>query len=205
VSDYLGSSKISFYTDQRNSKYSYSESPNKLFHSDKEEDITKAKLGYSGLGIIPEEAEGNINSNLLRDEVITTEGFLPDLGPLNEYFPKNSSYLGKKSNQLIIIGVIISILYIIFGKIDIINLILFVFGCTMIYNMFGINERFNTKKYYFYSLIAGIVLDIIWILVLNKDQNTESSLFGVIVFCFTLFSLIIKIILCYLIKNRRRR
>ncbi len=205
VSDYLGSSKISFYTDQRNSKYSYSESPNKLFHSEKEEDITKAKLGYSGLGIIPEEAEGNINSNILRDEVISTEGFLPDLGPLNEYFPKNSSYLGKKSNQLIIIGLLISILCIIFGKIDILNLILFVLGCTMIYNMFGINERFNTKKFYFYSLIAGIVIDIIWILVLNKDQNTESSLFRVIVFCFTLFSLIIKIILCYLIKNRRRR
>ena len=205
VSDYLGSSKISFYTDQRNSKYSYSESPNKLFHSEKEEDITKAKLGYSGLGIIPEEQEGNINSNILRDEVISTEGFLPDLGPLNDYFPKNSSYLGKKSNQLIIIGLLISILCIIFGKIDILNLILFFLGCTMIYNMFGINERFNTKKFYFYSLIAGIVIDIIWILVLNKDQNTESSLFRVIVFCFTLFSLIIKIILCYLIKNRRRR
>lgn len=205
VSDYLGSSKISFYTDQRNSKYSYSESPNKLFHSEKEEDITKAKLGYSGLGIIPEEQEGNINSNILRDEVISTEGFLPDLGPLNDYFPKNSSYLGKKSNQLIIIGLLVSILCIIFGKIDILNLILFVLGCTMIYNMFGINERFNTKKFYFYSLIAGIVIDIIWILVLNKDQNTESSLFRVIVFCFTLFSLIIKIILCYLIKNRRRR
>ena len=205
VSEYLGTSRISVYTDQRNTKFSYSESPNNKYAPfDKEEDIRRTKIKETELGMIPEEGYGNlVNSNLLRDEVTSTEGFLPDLGPLNQYFPKNSSFLGKKSNQLIILGVIITILAFLFGKIDIYNLILFVFGFLMIYNMFNINNRLNTKRYFFYGLLAGILFDVIWIIVLNRDQN-QSSTFRVIVFGLTIFSLVIKIILSYLIKNRRR-
>ena len=200
VNEYLGSSRISVYTDQRNTKFSYSESPNKFGQSYKEEDINNSKMRISELGIIPEEGDGNmINSNALRDERLSTEGFLP-----NQYFPKNSSFLGKKSNQLIIFGVITSILNLIFGRIDVVNLFLFIFGFMMIYNMFNVNGRLNTKKYFFYFLIAGIVLDIIWILFLNKEDNSQTNLFRVLVFGFSLFSMLIKIILCYLIKNRRR-
>ena len=208
-SDYLGSSRISLYTDPRNSKFSYSESPNNLNLIDnREEDITRGKIGVSELGIIPEEGDGNlINSNLLRsvkDEVTSTEGFLPSLGNFKEYFPKKSSILGKKSNQLILIGVIISILNIIFGKIDIVNLILYLFGCLIIFNTYGINGKFNNKKILFYCLLAGILIDIIWILFLNKEQEDQNSLFRAIVFGFTIFLMIIKITLCYLIKKRRR-
>lgn len=208
VNEYLGSSRISVYTDQnqRNTKFSYSESPNKFIPTDKDEDITKGKIRVTGLGIIPEEGDGNlINSNALRDEVASTEGFLPDLGPLNEYFPKNSSFLGKKSNQLIIFGIILSLFTFIFGKIDILNLILYAVGCMMIYNMFRINTRFDTKRYFFYGLIVAIALDFIWIIFLNKEQNNQSSFSRVIVFGLTMLSMIIKIALCYLIKNRRRR
>ena len=208
-SDYLGSSRISLYTDPRNSKFSYSESPNNLNLIDnREEDITRGKIGVSELGIIPEEGDGNlINSNLLRsvkDEVTSTEGFLPSLGNFKEYFPKKSSILGKKSNQLILIGVIISILNIIFGKFDIVNLILYLFGCLIIFNTYGINAKFNNKKILFYCLLAGILIDIIWILFLNKEQEDQNSLFRAIVFGFTIFLMIIKITLCYLIKKRRR-
>lgn len=205
VSEYLGTSRISVYTDQRNTKFSYSESPNNKYAPfDKEEDIRKTRIKETELGMIPEEGDGNlINSNLLRDEVTSTEGFLPDLGPLNQYFPKNSSFLGKKSNQLIILGVIITILAFLFGKIDIFNLVLYIFGFLMIYNMFRINNRLNTKRYFFYGLLAGILFDTIWIIVLNRDQN-QNSTFRVIVFGLTIFSLVIKIILSYLIKNRRR-
>ena len=199
INDYLGSSRISVYTDQRNSKYGYYESPNKNYTLDINEDISKSKMRGSGLEVIQEEKDGNvINSNLLRDERMSTEGFLP-----NDYFPKNSAFLGKKSNQLITFGIIASILNFIFGKIDIINLFLFAFGFMMIYNMCNVNGRLNTKKYFFYCLIGGIALDIIWILFLNNEQNGP-TLYRVLVFGITLFSLIIKIILCYLIKIRRR-
>lgn len=201
VNEYLGTSRISVYADnQRNSKFSYSESPNKFGQSYKEEDINNSKLRVSDLGIIPEEGDGTVvNSNLLRDERLSTEGFLP-----NKYFPKNSAFLGKKSNQLIIFGIIASILNLIFGKIDVANLILYIFGFMMIYNMFNVNGRLNTKKYFFYLLIAGIVLDIIWILILNKEDNSQATIFRILVFGLSLFSMLIKIILCYLIKNRRR-
>jgi len=205
VNEYLGTSRISVYTDQRNTKFSYSESPNNKYSPyEKDEEMRRTKIKETELGMIPEEGYGNlINSNLLRDEVASTEGFLPDLGPLNQYFPKNSSFLGKKSNQLIILGVIITILTFLFGKIDIYNLILFAFGFLMIYNMFRINDRLNTKRYFFYGLLAGILFDTIWIIILNRDQN-QNSTFRVIVFGLTIFSLVIKIILSYLIKNRRR-
>lgn len=200
VNEYLGSSRISVYADQRNSKFSYSESPNKFGQTYKEEDINNSKMRISELGIIPEEGDGTVvNSNLLRDERLSTEGFLP-----NRYFPKNSAFLGKKSNQMIIFGIIASILNLIFGKIDIINLILYIIGLMMIYNMFNINGRLNSKKYFFYCLIGGILLDIIWILFLNKQENREATLFRALVFGLTLFSMLIKITLCYLIKNRRR-
>ena len=200
VFEYLGSSRISVYADQRNSKFSFSESPNKFAFSDKEDDITKGKIRASGLGIIPEEGDGAVvNSNLLKDEVISTEGFLP-----NDYFPKNSTFLGKKSNQLIIFGIIASLVNLFFGKLDLINLILFIFGIMMIYNMFNVNGRLNTKRYFFYCLIGAIILDVLWILFLNRDQSSQSSISRVIVFGFTLASMIIKIILCYFIKNRRR-
>lgn len=200
VNEYLGSSRISVYADQRNSKFSYSESPNKFGQTYKEEDINNSKMRISELGIIPEEGDGTVvNSNLLRDERLSTEGFLP-----NRYFPKNSAFLGKKSNQMIIFGIIASILNLIFGKIDIINLILYIIGLMMIYNMFNINGKLNSKKYFFYCLIGGIVLDIIWILFLNKQENREATLFRALVFGLTLFSMLIKITLSYLIKNRRR-
>ena len=199
INDYLGSSRISVYTDQRNSKYGYYESPNKSFPLDREEDAYRSKMKGAGLDVIKEERDGNvINSNLLRDEVMSTEGFLP-----NDYFPKNSTFLGKKSNQLITFGIIVSIINFIFGKVDIINLVLFAFGFMMIYNMCNVNGRLNTKKYFFYCLLGGIAIDVLWILFLNKEQNAP-TLYRVLVFGFTLFSMIIKIILCYLIKNRRR-
>ena len=197
VNEYLGSSRISVYPDQRNSKFSYSESPNKITS---EKAYKNRKINDMEFGIIEEEKDNVINSNLLSSGRTNTEGFLP-----NDYFPKNSAFLGKKSNQLIIFGVIASIINFIFGKVDVVNLLLYVFGITMIYNMFNINGRLNTKKYFFYCLIGAIVLDIIWVLFLNKDQEgNTSSLFRAIVFGFTIFSMIIKIILCYLIKNRRR-
>ena len=199
VHEYLGSSRISVYApDQRNSKFGYGDNSNSYIYGDKDE----TKIQQSELGAIPEEGDGNlINSNLLRNE-INSEGFLPK--NLNQYFPKNSSVLGKKSNQLIIFGIIASILNLIFGKIDLLNFLIYVFGFMMIYNMCSINGRINSKKYFFYILIGGIVLDILWVLFLNRDQNNQSSLFRAIVFGVTIFSMIIKIILCYLIKNRRR-
>lgn len=201
VNEYLGSSRISVYADQRNSKFSYSESPNKIITSEKEDFYNSRKVNALELGIIPEEGDGNvISSNLLRSERTNTEGFLP-----NDYFPKNSSFLGKKSNQLIIFGEIASIINFIFGKVDVFNLILFSFGIAMIYNMCNVNGRLNTKKYFFYVLIGVIVLDVLWILFLNRDPTgNTSSLLRAIVFGFTIFSMIIKIMLCYLIKNRRR-
>lgn len=66
----------------------------------------------------------------------------------------------------------------------------------------NINGRFDTVRYYFYGLLIIIVFDTFWILFLNRDQNS-SSLFRVIAFGLTIVSLILKIMLSYLIKNRR--
>ena len=75
----------------------------------------------------------------------------------------------------------------------------------MAYNVANINGRFDTIRYYFYGLLIVIGFDTFWILFLNREQNVDySTLFRVIVFGFTIVSLIIKIILSYLIRNRRR-
>lgn len=74
----------------------------------------------------------------------------------------------------------------------------------MAYNLGNINGRLDTRRYYFYALLAIIVFDTFWILFLNREQNIESSFWRVIVFGLTIISLIIKIVLSYLIKNRRR-
>ena len=63
------------------------------------------------------------------------------------------------------IGVMTSIKSFIFGKIVLINLILFWFSYNMIFNRLGINGRFQYKKFYFYALIIALILDVIWILV----------------------------------------
>lgn len=58
--------------------------------------ISQNKICSIKVGRNQEEAK--INSNLVRDEVINTEGFLPKNSPISQYFPKNSSFLGKTSN-----------------------------------------------------------------------------------------------------------
>ena len=73
----------------------------------------------------------------------------------------------------------------------------------MAYNVTNINGRFDTIRYYFYGLLIVIAFDTFWILFLNREQNV-SSLFRVIAFGLTIVSLIIKIMLSYLIRNRRR-
>lgn len=200
ANEYLGNSRISIYSSQRNSKLSYLESPNKLRISDIQDDINKAKNKGERLDAIPEEGGDAISSNLLRNEIKSTEGYLPD--NLNQYFPKHS-ILGKKSNQLLILGIIISLACFIFGKFDVFNLIIYIFGLMMIYNVANINGRFDTIRYYFYGLLIVIAFDTFWILFLNREQNV-SSLFRVIAFGLTIVSLIIKIMLSYLIRNRRR-
>ena len=202
VNEFLGNTRISLYSSQRNSKFSYSESPNKLRISEAQDELNRGKNNAEKLDIIQEEAGNSINSNLLRNEIKSTEGYLPD--NFNQYFPKHS-LIGKKSSQLIILGILISLCCFILGKFDVFNLILYIFGILMAYNIANINGRFDTIRYYFYSLLVVIVFDTFWILFLNREQNMDySTLFRVIIFGFTIISLIIKIILCYLIRNRRR-
>ena len=198
VNEYLASSRISVYSNQRNSKMSFSESPNKMRISD-DNDLTRTKIKGDGLGVIQEEGGDAMSSNLLRNEIKSTEGYLPD--NYNKYFPKHS-ILGKKSNQLLILGILISLASFIFGKFDVFNLLIYLFGLMMVYNVMNINGRFDTVRYYFYGLLIIIVFDTFWILFLNRDQNS-SSLFRVIAFGLTIVSLILKIMLSYLIRNRR--
>ena len=199
VNEFLGNTRISLYSSQRNSKFSYSESPNKLRISEVQDELNRGKNNAEKLDIIQEEAGNSINSNLLRNEIKSTEGYLPD--NYNGLFPKHS-ILGKKSNQLLILGILISLASFIFGKFDVFNLLIYIFGLLMVYNVMNINGRFDTVRYYFYGLLIIIVFDTFWILFLNRDQNS-SSLFRVIAFGLTIISLILKIMLSYLIKNRR--
>ena len=198
VNEFLGNSQISLYSSPRKSKLNYNESPNKLKISDIQDELNKGKNMREGLDVIQEEG-GDISSKLLRNEIKSTEGYLPD--NYNSYFPKHS-ILGKKSNQLLILGIIISLASFIFGKFDVFNLLIYIFGLMMIYNVMNINGRFDTVRYYFYGLLIIIVFDTFWILFLNRDQNS-TSLFRVIAFGLTIISLILKIMLSYLIKNRR--
>ena len=199
VNDFLGNSHISLYSSQRNSKFSYNDSPNKLRISDIQDELNRGKNRGERLDAIPEEGGDAISSNLLRNEIKSTEGYLPD--NYNKYFPKHS-ILGKKSNQLLILGILISLASFIFGKFDVFNLLIYLFGLMMVYNVMNINGRFDTVRYYFYGLLIIIVFDTFWILFLNRDQNS-SSLFRVIAFGLTIVSLILKIMLSYLIRNRR--
>lgn len=201
MDDYLGSSRLSVYSLPRNSKLSLSESPNKMKFSNNFDDITKEKIRGDRLDIIQEEGGEGFSSNLLRNEVKSTEGFLPE--SYNHYFPK-STLLGKKNTQLIVFGIVISLLNFLFGKIDLFNLCLYVFGLAMAYNMANINGRYDTRRYFFYALLAVIGLDVFWILFLNREQNIQSSFWRVLVFGLTIISLIMKILIIYFIKNRRR-
>jgi len=203
VNEYLTGSRISIYSSQRNSKFSYSESPNKMRNTGGyDNDASKIRIKGDGLDIIQEEGGEAINSNLLRNnEIKSTEGYLPE--DYNKYFPKNS-LIGKKGTQLNILGIIVSFISFLAGKFDAFNLILYFFGLMMAYNLGNINGRLDTRRYYFYALLAIIVFDTFWILFLNREQNIESSFWRVIVFGLTIISLIIKIVLSYLIKNRRR-
>ena len=191
VNDFLGNSHISLYSSQRNSKFSYNDSPNKLRISDIQDELNRGKNRGERLDAIPEEGGDAISSNLLRNEIKSTEGYLPD--NYNKYFPKHS-ILGKKSNQLLILGILISLASFIFGKFDVFNLLIYIFGLLMVYNVMNINGRFDTVRYYFYGLLIIIVFDTFWILFLNRDQNS-SSLFRVIAFGLTIVSLILKIML----------
>jgi hypothetical protein len=65
-------------------------------------------------------------------------------------------------------------------------------------------EELIREDIFFYALLTLIVFDTFWILFLNREQNIESSFWRVIVFGLTILSLIIKIVLSYLVKNRRR-
>ena len=201
VDDYLGSSRISVYSSVRNSNISHSESPMKMRFSNNYDDYTKEIYRVSDLNPIQEEGGEGFSSNLLKNnEIKSTEGFLPE--NYNRYFPK-SSLLGKKNTQLITLGIVISLMNFIFGKFDVFNLLLYIFGILMIYNVSNINGRFDTRRYFFYALLAVIGFDVFWILFLNRDQNIQSSFWRVIVFGLTLISLIIKILMGYYIKNRR--
>lgn len=96
VNDYLSNSRISFYSNQRNTKLSFSESPNKMRFSG-DDDLTRTKIKGDGLGVIQEEGGDAISSKLLRNEIKSTEGYLPE--NYNRYFPK-STLLGKKVHNL---------------------------------------------------------------------------------------------------------
>ena len=200
LNEYLSSSRLSVYSNQRNSKLSFSESPNKMRISD-DNDLTRTKIKGDGLGIIQEEGGDAMSSNLLRNEIKSTEGYLPE--NYNRFFPKNT-LLGKKSTQLIFFGALTSLVSLFAGKFDILNLVLFIFGLMMSYNVGNINGRIDTRRYFFYALLTLIVFDTFWILFLNREQNIESSFWRVIVFGLTILSLIIKIVLSYLVRNRRR-
>ena len=200
VNDYLSNSRISFYSNQRNTKLSFSESPNKMRFSG-DDDLTRTKIKGDGLGVIQEEGGDAISSKLLRNEIKSTEGYLPE--NYNRYFPK-STLLGKKSTQLIFFGALTSLVSFFAGKIDIFNFVLFIFGIMMAYNIINIYGRIDTIRYFFYALLAVIIFDTFWILFLNREQNIQSSFWRVIVFGLTIVSLIIKIVLSYLVRNRRR-
>ena len=199
VSEDLSNSRISIYSIPRDTKKSNQESPYKLRYSG-EDDITRTKI-KEGLGSIPEEGSDAMNSNLLKNEIKSTEGYLPD--NFNRYIPK-STFLGKKSTQLIIFGILVSFVSFLSGKFDVLNFVLFIFGLMMAYNVVNINGRLDTMRYFFYALLIVIAFDTFWILFLNREQNIESSFWRIIVFGLTIVSIIIKIVLSYLIRNRRR-
>ena len=69
VNEFLGNTRISLYSSQRNSKFSYSESPNKLRISEAQDELNRGKNNAEKLDIIQEEAGNSINSNLLRNEI----------------------------------------------------------------------------------------------------------------------------------------
>ena len=200
ISEDLSNSRISIYSNQRNTKLNYQESPNRNRYSG-EDDITRTRIKDQGLRSIPEEGSDAINSNLLKNEIKSTEGYLPE--NFNRYIPK-STFLGKKNTQLIIFGILVSLVSFLSGKFDVFNFILFIFGLMMAYNIININGRFDTMRYYFYAILIVIAFDTFWILFLNREQNIESSFWRIIVFGLTIVSLVIKIVLSYLIKNRRR-
>ena len=199
VSEDLSNSRISIYSIPRDTKKSNQESPYKLRYSG-EDDITRTKI-KEGLGSIPEEGSDAMNSNLLKNEIKSTEGYLPE--NFNRYIPK-STFLGKKSTQLIIFGILVSLVSFLSGKFDVLNFVLFIFGLMMAYNVVNINGRLDTMRYFFYALLIVIAFDTFWILFLNREQNIESSFWRIIVFGLTIVSIIIKIVLSYLIRNRRR-
>ena len=199
VSEDLSNSRISIYSIPRDTKKSNQESPYKMRFSG-EDDITRTKI-KEGLGSIPEEGSDAMNSNLLKNEIKSTEGYLPE--NFNRYIPK-STFLGKKSTQLIIFGILVSLVSFLSGKFDVLNFVLFIFGLMMAYNVVNINGRLDTMRYFFYALLIVIAFDTFWILFLNREQNIESSFWRIIVFGLTIVSIIIKIVLSYLIRNRRR-
>lgn len=199
VSEDLSNSRISIYSIPRDTKKSNQESPYKMRYS-REDDITRTKI-KEGLGSIPEEGSDAMNSNLLKNEIKSTEGYLPE--NFNRYIPK-STFLGKKSTQLIIFGILVSLVSFLSGKFDVLNFVLFIFGLMMAYNVVNINGRLDTMRYFFYTLLIVIAFDTFWILFLNREQNIESSFWRIIVFGLTIVSIIIKIVLSYLIRNRRR-
>ena len=199
VSEDLSNSRISIYSIPRDTKKSNQESPYKMRYSG-EDDITRTKI-KEGLGSIPEEGSDAMNSNLLKNEIKSTEGYLPE--NFNRYIPK-STFLGKKSTQLIIFGILVSLVSFLSGKFDVLNFVLFIFGLMMAYNVVNINGRLDTMRYFFYALLIVIAFDTFWILFLNREQNIESSFWRIIVFGLTIVSIIIKIVLSYLIRNRRR-
>ena len=204
VDDYLGSSRISVYSNVRNSNLNNSESPIKNRFSSNYDDITNNRNRVDDLDIINEERGEGFNSKFLGNEIQSTEGFLPD--NYNKLFPKNSS-LGKKNTQLIIFGICITLMNFILGKFDVFNLLLYIFGLIMIYNVSSINERFHTRRYFFYALLAVIAFDFFWIMFLNSDQNIQTSFWRYIIFVLTILSLIIKLMISYYIykRNNNRR
>lgn len=122
----------------------------------KEEEITGGRLG-----VIQE--EGGQTQLLVNDMSTPMEGEVNQQG-WKKYLPKNKEIMGGDiPNYLILGGVALSILSLL-GKFDIFNLLLFGFGCCMIYDLFKINNRVPSKKIFFYGLLACIVFDLIWMM-----------------------------------------
>ena len=199
--DYLANSRISVYSpDTKNVRGS---SYSKFTPNDKEEEI------YAGgnnkkLSVIHEEMSGPlINSNLI-NEIPTNNfetGISPYLNRLDKILPTNQTLLGKKCNQLIFIGCLVTLLSF-FWKVDVYNLLLYVFGLAIIYNFMKINNRMATKKIFLYGLCFAIFFDVIWMFLPKQQGRTEGfTLSKVIMYGLNLLNMGIKCWLFYLITK----
>lgn len=199
--DYLTNSKIFVYSDSKNNRES---NITKFTPNEKEEEIYGG-ITNKKLSIIHEEMSGPlINSNLI-NEVTNNNNFETGISPyfdkFDKFMPNNQSLLGKKCNQLIFIGSLVTLLSF-FWKVDIYNLILYIFGLAIIYNFMKINNRMATKKIFIYGLIFAIFFDVIWMfLPKQKGRNEGFTLSKGMMYGLNLLNMAIKCWLVYLITK----